>query len=253
MTSWDNRQYLKFADERTRAAQDLLARVPLQDAKRVVDLGCGPGNSTALLKSRWPEARFTGVDSSADMLSAARRDMPDIEWLQADVATWQAGEPVDLLFANAVLQWLPDHEALFPALLKQLPPGGVLALQMPCNADEPSHRLMRELPGPWSSRTATLRDRSRVASASEYYDLLAPAASRLDVWQTTYEHVMPDAAAIVEWVKGTGLRPYLDVLAAEEREPYLAAYLAQIELAYPPRSDGKRLFHFPRLFVVATR
>ncbi len=249
-TDWDNRQYLKFAGERTRPAQELLARVPLAQASQVVDLGCGPGNSTALLHGRWPQARVIGVDSSTDMLQAARRDLPTLEWVQADVSSWQPEQPADLLFANAVLQWLPDHAALFPSLLKRLAPGGVLAVQMPCNHDEPSHRWMRELPGPWASRTQAVRPGPRVHRAQAYYDWLAPHARQVDIWQTTYEHVMTDAAAIVEWVKGTGLRPYLDVLAADEREAYLAAYLDRIAQSYPTRADGKRLFHFPRLFIV---
>lgn len=253
MTTWDDRQYLKFADERTRAARDLLARVPLGEARQIVDLGCGPGNSTALLAERWPQARIVGVDSSAEMLRSARRDLPQLEWVEADLRTWRPDAPVDLLFANAVMQWLPDHAALLPALLRHVRPDGVLAIQMPCNYDEPSHRLMRETPGPWAPRTAQARAIAPVAGPAWYYDLLAPHASRIDLWQTTYEHVLADAAAIVEWVRGTGLRPYLEALHDGEREAYLAAYRTGIDAAYPARSDGRRLFSFPRLFMIVTR
>lgn len=254
MPTWDDQQYLKFADERTRAARDLLARVPLDDARHVVDLGCGPGNSTALLAERWPQARVVGVDSSAEMLRSARRDLPQLEWVEADLRQWRADGPVDVLFANAVLQWLPDHATLFPALLQQLRPGGVLALQMPRNYDEPSHRLMRETPGPWAARIAQARAIAPLPELAWYYDLLAPHARRIDLWLTTYQHVLADAAAIVEWVKGTGLRPFLEALeGGGERDAYLAAYLAAIDQAYPVRSDGRRLFAFPRLFIVATR
>lgn len=253
MTKWDADQYLKFADERTRPAHELLGRVLLQNAEHVVDLGCGPGNSTALLRARWPQARLTGVDSSPEMLRTARRDLPEIEWIEADVGTWQPQQRPDVLYANAVMQWLPDHATLFPRLLGLVREGGMLAVQMPYNFNEPSHRLMRETPGPWSQHIAGVRALTPVAAPDFYYDVLAGYASRIDIWRTTYEHVMPDAAAIVEWVRGTGLRPYLDALHDEEREPYLAAYRSAIDQAYPARRDGKRLFSFPRLFIVATR
>jgi len=253
MAAWDDAQYLKFADERTRPAHELLARVPLSAADRVVDLGCGPGNSTALLRERWPAARITGVDSSAEMIRRARADFPALDWVLADLADWRAEAPVDVLFANAVMHWVPDHAARFPALLDQVRPGGVLAVQMPRSFDQPSHRLMRELPGPWRPRLDRVDAVTPAAGPDFYYDLLAPRARRLDIWQTTYEHVMPDAAAIVEWVKGTGLRPYLDALDEDQRGAYLGAYTEAIAGAYGARADGKRLFSFPRIFIVAIR
>ena len=253
MALWNDAQYLKFGDERTRAARELLMRVPLERVERAVDLGCGPGNSTALLRERWPNARLSGVDNSPEMLERARRDFPAIEWILGDAGAYRASEPVDLLFANAVFHWLPDHATLFPSLIGQVKKGGVLAVQMPQSFEEPSHRLMREvrarlLPGRSAVNAAT-----PVAGPAFYYDLLAPRATAVDIWRTTYEHVMPDAAAIVEWVKGTGLRPYLDGLTESERTTYLAAYCAEIDVAYPARVDGKRLFSFPRLFIVAVR
>jgi trans-aconitate 2-methyltransferase len=253
MSAWDDAQYLRFADERTRPARELLARVPLASARRVLDLGCGPGNSTALLRERWPEARLTGVDDSAEMLERARRDQPQIDWVLADASRFVPDAPLDVSFSNALLQWLPDHEVLIPALFEQVRPGGALAFQMPCNFGEPSHRWMRELDGPWAERIAAVRRRSPVGNAAFYYDLLAPRARAVDIWQTTYEHVLDDAGAIVEWVKGTGLRPYLDALTPVERPQYLERYTRAIADAYPQRSDGKRLFSFPRLFVVALR
>jgi trans-aconitate 2-methyltransferase len=250
---WNDAQYLKFGDERTRAARELLIRVPLKRVGQAVDLGCGPGNSTALLRDRWPNARLTGIDNSPEMLERARRDFPTVEWLLGDAGSYRAPEPVDLLFANAVFHWLPDHATLFPSLIEQVKTGGVLAVQMPHSFEEPSHRLMREvrarlMPGRSAPNAAT-----PVAGPAFYYDLLAPHATAVDIWRTTYEHVMPDAAAIVEWVKGTGLRPYLDDLTDGERAAYLAAYLAAIESAYPAQIDGKRLSSFPRLFIVAVR
>lgn len=253
MTSWDHEQYLKFEHERTRPARELLARVPLASARRVVDLGSGPGNSTRLLGERFPGAALTGVDTSPDMLERARRELPDVEWIEGDVATYRPPEPVELLFANAVLQWVPEHGLLLPGLMQHLTPGGVLAVQMPRNHDEPSHRCMREMPAPFAGHIENARALSRVASPEEYYDLLAPHATEIDIWQTRYEHVMPSAGDIVEWVKGTGLRPYLEALPEALRPGYLERYTRAIDAAYPPRADGKRLFSFPRLFIVAVR
>lgn len=253
MARWDDKQYLKFGNERTRAAEELLARVPTASAREVIDLGCGPGNSTALLAARWPGAHITGVDNSPEMLERARKDLPAQDWLEADVSTFRALKPPDVLFANAVLQWLPDHERVFPALFGELAPGGVLAVQVPYNQDEPSHRLMREVPEPFASHVQGARASQRVATPAFYYDLLAPHASHVDIWRTTYEHVMAEPSAIVEWVKGTGLRPYLEALPEALRPEYLERYTRGIAEAYPARSDGKRLFSFPRLFIVAVK
>lgn len=255
MPTWDDALYLKFADARTRPAAELLSRVPNADAdtQHVIDLGCGPGNSTALLCERWPSAHVIGVDSSAEMLANARKTLPELTWLRADVREYRPEHAVDVLFANAVLQWLPDHHTLIPQLFSQLRPGGTLAIQMPYNFDEPSHRLMRECAPAEVLATPGLRTKDAVAKPDVYYDWLAPSARSVDIWQTRYEHVMTDAAAIVEWVKGTGLRPFLEALREEQRPAFLTAYERAIADAYPVRADGKRLFSFPRLFMVAVR
>jgi trans-aconitate 2-methyltransferase len=252
MVAWDTAQYLKFGDERTRAARELLARVPLESAERVVDVGSGPGNSTALLVERFPRATITGVDDSPEMIQRAREDHPNIEWILSDLRSYIADREVDVLLANAVLQWVPDHAALLPELLRRVRPGGALAVQMPANFEEPSHRLMRETAKRLGESLDGARTRSPVEAPAFYYDLLAKDAS-VDVWTTRYEHVLGDATAIVEWVKGTGLRPYLEAISVERREPFLQCYTSAIDAAYPPRADGKRLFSFPRLFVVAVR
>lgn len=253
MPAWDDEQYLRFANQRTRPAGELLSRVPSTEPGYVIDLGCGPGNSTALLRSRWPRARVVGVDSSAEMLERARADWSDGEWIQADAATFRAATPADVLFSNALLQWLPNHAELFVNLCHQVRPGGILAVQVPRNFDEPSHRLMHQIDGPWNSRFAELRRPSPVHAPAFYYDTLAPHCDTIDVWQTTYEQVMPDASSIVEWVKGTGIRPYLAKLTPTEQSEYLTAYTQAIDGAYPPRVDGMRLFSFHRLFIVAHR
>ena len=253
MLTWDDAQYLKFADERTRPAAELLARVAVDAPALVVDLGCGPGNSTALLARRWPAAEIVGVDNSEAMLARAGDTLPRQRFVLADIRTFRADRPIDVLFANASLHWLPDHARILPALLDSLAPGGTLALQMPDNHHEPSHRLMREVIRTYEVDPVMVPTHPPIESVAFYYDLLAPRATRVDIWQTRYEQVVPDAAAIVEWFKGTGLRPYLEAIPPDRHPDFERDYEAEIDRAYPRRADGRRLFSFPRLFVVATR
>jgi len=253
---WDPSLYRRFEDERTRPALDLLARVPLEQAKLVFDLGCGPGNSTELLVARFPNAAVIGTDSSPAMIESAQRRLPQCRFEQSDVATWQPEAPPDLIFANAVLQWLPGHETLFPRLFSWLAPGGVLAVQMPDNLEEPSHRTMREVAAlpPFAQKLRGVSElRASILSPNGYYDLLAPHAARVDTWRTAYQHPLASPAAIVDWVRATGLRPFLDPLAEPEKAEFLREYEARIALEYSPRTDGRRLLAFPRLFVVAQR
>jgi trans-aconitate 2-methyltransferase len=253
MPTWNATQYLQFADERTRPCRDLANRIALELPRRIVDLGCGPGNSTEALIARWPEAEFTGIDSSADMIAAARKTHPNREWVQADIASWTADAPYDLVFSNAALQWVGDHGALFPRLLKQVAPGGALAVQVPANLHAPAHRLMRELAASkvWSNHFPEKVREWFVHEPAFYYDILAPHAKRIDLWTTEYQHVMESPHAIVEWYKGTGLRPFLDLLSPPDQERFLAEYEALIKTAYPRRVDGRVLFPFLRMFVIA--
>jgi trans-aconitate 2-methyltransferase len=256
MADWSAEQYLKFEDERTRPARDLLAQIPTADPRKVADIGCGPGNSTALLVERWPQAAVIGVDTSADMLRQARERLPAQKFIEANVAHWAPPAGTDVVFANAVFQWVPDHLKHLKRLLGGLAEGGVLAVQMPDNLDEPSHILMREVAfqEPWRAQLAKAAElRDDLPKPGLYYDALQPLCSRLEIWHTIYNHVLDDAAAIVEWVKGTGLRPFIDPLEVPERKAYLAAYTARIAAAYPPRTDGKVLLRFPRIFIVAIR
>ena len=256
MTDWNADLYLRFAEERTRPAAELLARVSLTAVRHAVDIGCGPGNSTELIARRYPEATVAGIDTSPDMLEKARGRLPEVAFTHGDVATFAAEPPADLLFANAVLQWLPDHQTLLPRLMESLAPGGVLAVQMPDNLGEPSHRLMREVamrPDFAGKIGEADKVRPRILPVEAYYDLLAPRAATLDIWHTTYFHVLPDAAAIVDWVRATGLRPFLEPLDEAEETAFLDAYTQQIAAAYPRRVDGRVLLAFPRLFIVARR
>jgi trans-aconitate 2-methyltransferase len=254
--AWSPSQYVKFEDERTRPARDLLAQVPLETVTAAVDLGCGPGNSTELLIQRYGAAAVSGLDSDANMLEAARKRLHGTHLFQADLATWKPERPVDLLFSNAVFQWVPDHLAALARMMDGLRPGGVLAIQIPDNFSEPSHMLMRESAeaGPWRTRFASFDDRrDTVPAPGVYYDRLAPKSARFDIWHTIYQHPLQGAAAIVEWLKSTGLRPYLDRIGDDDREGFLADYTSRIAKAYPEHADGRVLLSFPRLFLVAVR
>jgi trans-aconitate 2-methyltransferase len=222
---WSAAQYLKFEDERTRPSRDLLAQVPLDAPRRVSDLGCGPGNSTELLIERFPGAEVTGVDSSPDMLRQARERLPRCKFIEADLSNWMPEPGTDLLFGNAVFHWVPDHPSALKRLLHALASGAVLAVQMPDNGNQPE----------------------------EYYDLFRPLCRYIDIWHIHYNHLMVDHAGVVEWFKGSGLRPLLAPLDAAMREAFLATYTDEISRAYPRRCDGKVMLRFPRLFIVAMR
>jgi len=256
MADWSAEQYLKFEDERTRPSRDLLAQIRLASPRKIVDIGCGPGNSTELLVRRWPDATVIGIDTSADMLRQARERLPNQTFIETNVAHWVPPAGTDLLFANAIFQWVPDHLKQLQRLLGKLPPDGVLAVQLPDSLDEPAHLLMREVArqGPWAKQLSEkARVRDTLPTAGGYYDALSPLCTRLDIWHTIYNHVLDDAASVVEWVKGTGLRPFLELLETPERKQFLAEYTARIAATYLPQADGKVLFRFPRIFIMAVK
>jgi len=258
MSTWRPKQYLLFEEERTRPVRDLVAQIPVASPRSVVDLGCGPGNSTAVLATRWPAARITGLDSSAEMLDRARQSNPRLEWVQGDITEWSsgAGREYDIVFSNAALQWVTDHAAIYPRLLNRVAAGGALAVQVPANINEPAHQIMRDL-----ASSSAWRDRFPPSGVCEwfvhgiafYYDVLAPAAKSINIWEMTYIHVMPDVESITEWYKATGMRPFLDCLpGAAERERFIKDYTDAIRCEYKPRPSGSVLFPFRRLFLIAT-
>lgn len=253
--SWDPGQYLRFADLRLRPALDLLARVELEGAGTVVDLGCGPGNVTRLIARKFPHAEVIGVDSSAAMLAKAAETPSTVIWREADIGAFAAPRPVDILYSNAALHWLDDHAALFPRLMRSVRPGGILAVQMPRNHAAPSHAEMNAIAeaGPWTAKLEPVLRPSPVAAPECYYDLLAPLSQRLDIWETVYGQILEGEDPVVEWNKSTGLRPILDALQEPERGAFLAEYRARMAAAYPKRADGRTFFPFRRLFLVAVR
>ena len=255
---WDPKQYNRFEAQRDRAALDLLVRLPEAFAPAEIwDLGCGAGQHAALLKRRHPDANVHGMDSSAAMLDQARALGADVAWSVGDIATWIPERPVDLILANASLQWLPDHEGLFAHLAAGLAPGGLLAVQMPMAWETPHHSLMREAAaeGAWAPLLSGVDTIAPLLPAEAYYEVLAPLCDDIDIWSTTYLHVLEGENAVLEWMKGTALRPYLTALAGDPpmRSAFLSALAERLSRAFPQRADGSTLLPFPRLFLVARR
>jgi trans-aconitate 2-methyltransferase len=250
--AWDPAQYLKFAGPRLRPALDLLQRIDVEAPSSVYDIGAGAGNVTRLIAARWPEARVIGVDSSAEMLAKAAAENPRIEWQEADLAAWRPHQPADIIYSNAALHWLDGHDRLLPGLFAGLAPKGVLAVQMPRNFGARSHTLITEtaLGGPWRPMLEPLLRPAPVAEPEFYYDLLAPLAATLDIWETEYLQVLEGENPVKEWTKGTWLTRYLDVLEGDEKAAFEAAYGEQVAKAYPRNAAGQTLFPFRRMFMV---
>ena len=252
-STWDPAQYLKFSNERVRPAFDLLAQVPLETAGHVVDLGCGTGNMTVILKQRFPGADVLGVDGAETMLAKARAAAPDCRFEQGDFATWVAADPPDLIYSNAALHWVTDHETLFPRLLSLLAPGGVLAVQMPYMHDAPFRALQNEIAreGPWARYLDDAGYARRLPPVETYYDVIRPHVASLDIWETTYLHLLHGEDAVTEWAAGSSLRPFLDKLPPDQAAAYRAAYSAALRPHYPMQPDGTTLLPFKRFFLIA--
>ena len=258
---WDPAQYDRFRDFRLRPALELLDRVSITRASLVYDLGCGAGTITRIVADRFPGARVVGLDRSPRMLARARAEPGRIEWVRGDIREWQPKRAPDLIFSNAALHWLEDHQALFPRLLDYLAPGGCLAVQMPLSHAQPSHTLMCETLANGGAGGSRLGDETVAAAAGRdwvldsdtYYDLLASRASEVDIWETEYLHRLEGEDAVLAWVRATGLRPVLNGLAGADLERFLEVYRERLRAAYPRRADGSTVYPFPRLFLVATR
>jgi len=251
--TWDPAQYLKFSNERLQPALDLLGRIPAQAPEQVVDFGCGAGNLSPMLQARWPQAKLIGVDSSPEMLAKARADHPGVDFVQANVAEWQPAAPVDVLFSNATLHWLDGHDGLLPALLGHVKPGGWLAIQMPRNFEAPSHTCINDAieQGPWRDKLLPYLRRRPVWPPAEYWRLLQDRVSMLTLWETDYIQVLSGDNPVAEYTKGTWLKQFLDRLQGDERAAFEADYRARVAKAYPKEADGRTLFPFKRLFILA--
>ena len=256
MEVWDPHQYLRFADERTRPAVDLVSRIAVESPSTVVDLGCGPGNSTRVLRSRWPQAHVIGVDNSVEMIDTARAEEPDALWVVSGIEDWSPDSAYDVVFSNATLQWLPDHAGLISRLFGHVADGGALAFQIPSADFALVFSLIREiaLDGPWAARMSGAAATFTMEAPGFYYDLLSPSARALDIWTTRYFHVLDSPDAVVDWIASTGLRPFLDALESQgERESFVERLRRRVGESYPRQLDGRVLFPFERLFAVAYR
>ncbi len=256
MSSWNAAHYLKYGDDRTRPAADLAARVNCDEPQKIVDLGCGPGNSTQILRRCWPQADILGIDNSAEMIEAAKRSFPEQNWMLSDAARWTPSSPVDLVYSNAALQWIPNHDALMRKLLNTVKPGGALAFQIPSSTFATVRTIIHEVSRDraWTERMDAARSALTMESPAFYYDTLVANTTTLDIWETEYHHIMESADSIVDWIASTGLRPFLGALDTnDERLGFLSELHQRVCSAYERRADGKVLFPFRRTFVVAYR
>ncbi|MAZ02062.1 MAG: trans-aconitate 2-methyltransferase [Sneathiella sp.] len=250
--TWNPEQYSLFTDHRLRPAIDLLSQVPLHAPSVIYDLGCGTGNVTAILSQHWNEAVVIGIDNSEDMLAKAKRDHPSIEWKTGDIADFAPTSKGNLIFSNAALHWLDDHEKLFPKLLKQLRPGGIMAVQMPNNFSAPSHETLYDIAqsAEWIDRLGSLVRPAPVHNINWYFDLLSPLVEKINIWETTYFQVLNGKDAVLEWTRGTALRPFLAALDGDDVDAFESQYAERLLEAYPVRRDGSTLYPFSRLFIV---
>jgi trans-aconitate 2-methyltransferase len=247
---WDPEKYLTFSDHRSRPFYELIARIQASSPRRVVDLGCGPGNLTSVLASRWPSATIEAMDSSAEMVDAARAR--GIDAYLGDVTDWKPPTDTDVIVTNAVLQWVPRHDAILRRWVQQLPPGAWIALQVPGNFDAPSHAIVRSLvAGSWHSRlsSVTLREEDAVFTPTGYAEILGDCT--VDAWETTYTQVLTGEDPVLEWITGTALRPIKAALNQEEWDQFRAELAPLLRSAYPQRTDGRTWFPFRRVFAVA--
>jgi trans-aconitate 2-methyltransferase len=256
MIEWDSELYLRYEQERTQPSLDLALRIPLEAPEEIIDLGCGPGNSTRILRQRWPNAHLTGLDSSPAMLERARQSSADIEWRVGDIQTWSEPGRFDLIFANASLHWVADHESLMHRLIDALKPGGFLAFQMPALYNQPAAEAVNELANSSIWQPYRLRERYtlQVHRPGVYYDWLRPASGRLQIWETVYFHELENHRRMIEFYASTGLKPYLEGLPSEElQERFKAEVLDSYRTLFLAQANGNVLFPFRRLFVIAAR
>lgn len=251
MSSWDAAQYLKFGAQRTQPSRDLAARIPLEQPRKIIDIGCGPGNSTEVLRQRFPQADILGVDSSPEMIRAAAQAHPEMRFQLCDAGTelGTLDRDFDVVFSNACIQWIPNHPKLLREMMQLLRPGGILAVQIPINQKEPIHQIIQALAAgeKWKAHFPSPRIFYQL-TVSEYYDLLGEITDSFELWETVYMHAMLSHDAIMEWYRGTGLRPYLAALTPELQQEVEKDVLDGVKQAYPVQKDGSVIFPFPRLF-----
>jgi trans-aconitate 2-methyltransferase len=254
VTTWEPQTYLRYADIRFRAGLDLIARIPKLAYSTIYDLGSGTGHLTRILADTFSSSKVVGIDSSPEMLAEARREFPALQWQQADIGSWSPTAPPDLIYTNAALQWVPDHEILLPSLLNKLRPGGVLAMQVPRHFDSPSHLGLKELvmQSQWRAKLESFL-LAPVPAPETYWRWLSPHARNIDIWETIYLQVLDGKDPVVNFMRGTALRPFLSALPKPEAAKFVDAFADRMAVAYPTQPNGQTLFPFRRLFLVAQR
>ncbi|MGG7177425.1 methyltransferase domain-containing protein [Clostridium paraputrificum] len=254
MEDWNSEQYLMFKNERTQPAIDLVNRIAIENPRKIIDIGCGPGNSTEVLAKRFPNAYVLGVDSSSDMIEQGKRDYPNLDFNKCDVGSdlSKLDKDFDIVFSNACIQWIPNHNQLLNNLIGLLKRGGILAVQIPMNYQEPIHKIIGEVTT--NERWKSEFDNPRIfynMEQSQYFDLLSEISSEFYMWETTYYHNLESHKDIIEWYRGTGLRPYLNSLSESKKELFEQEIFERVVEEYPVQKNGRVIFRFPRLFFVA--
>lgn len=253
MSSWNPEQYEKFIKDRTQPAIDLASRIDYESPVNILDIGCGPGNSTRILKNRFPNAKIIGADNSVEMLEKASRINPDLDFISLDISADlnEITEKYDIVFSNACLQWVPNHKQLLPKLMTLLNPKGILAVQVPMQREHPVHMIITELADSEKWRSKLEKRNYYNLNAEEYFDILSDISADFDIWKITYCHHMPDYESIIEWYKGTGLRPYLEQLSDKDGKEFIADVYSELKVRYKVQKNGEIMFKFPRLFFIA--
>lgn len=251
MDTWNAEQYLKFEKQRTLPSYDLAASLGDIKPQTALDIGCGPGNSTAVLREFFTDAHITGIDNSPVMIEKARKAHPEMNFELRGARDLEG--KYELIFSNACLHWVPDHHSLIPFIMDHLADGGTLAVQVPMNGAEPLYKSAQELidSGRWDFSSVT--ETNEILTPEEYYEVLSACSRDFDIWEKVYYHIMPSHQALVDWVKSTKLRPYLAVLNKAEEECFLAELLACAQKQYQRQKDGNIIFRFRRLFFTAKK
>ena len=256
MSDWNPQQYLKFKSERTQPSIDLVARIAINEPETIIDIGCGPGNSTQILHRRWPDADIVGLDSSQKMIEKARQDYPGQKWIVGHAADLDTKQKYDIVFSNATLQWVPNHDVLIPRLFDAVNKNGVLAVQVPANNESPLHKALYSVAQSrkWKGYTSGCEKLLTYHNAGYYYNVLIGLTENFDIWETTYYHVLGSHEAMLEWYSSTGMKPFLERLPDEEASnEFEQEILMQCQPLYPVQSDGKILYPFKRLFFTASK
>ncbi|HUL01172.1 MAG TPA: methyltransferase domain-containing protein [Nitrospirota bacterium] len=256
MNDWNPQQYLIFKSERTQPSIDLVSRISIENPKTIIDIGCGPGNSTQILSKRWPAADITGIDSSQKMIEKARADYPRQKWELQDASKFNLNQKYDIVFSNATLQWIQDHDLLIPRLFSMVNDNGVLAVQIPANNESPFYKILLKTAqnSKWAAYTADCEKMLTFHNAGYYYNTLCTLTHKLDIWTTTYYHIMTSHKDLTDWHKSTGMRPFLEQLLTErDREEFENEVVRECMMSYPVQRDGKILYPFQRIFFTAVR